>query len=126
MATISAYTSDALKRRNEEIMREEGRKQAQVGSTALELYARLPAAARRAYLELAAAEDRQENNLLARVIAEVTRSLLNAKWELADAQLHPGRLRGRGLARRPNGRSPLSRPPDPAPGGARGAGRALS
>ena len=76
-------------------MREEGRKQAQVGSTALELYARLPAAARRAYLELAAAEDQQENNLLARVIAEVTRSLLNAKWELADARLAM-RVRERG------------------------------
>lgn len=95
MATISAYTSDALKRRIEEIMREEGRKQAQVGSTALELYARLPAAARRACLELAAAEGQRDTDLLVRVIAEVTRSLLHAKWELADARLAK-RVRERG------------------------------
>jgi hypothetical protein len=66
MPTISAYTSDDLKQRIDRIIREEGRKQAQVGSTALELYARLPAAARRAFLELSAAEAEQPTGVLER------------------------------------------------------------
>ena len=87
MPTISAYTSDELKRKIDRITREEGRKQAQVGSTALELYALLPAAARRAYLEVSAAEAELHTGVLERAIAEVSRALLNAKWEITSARL---------------------------------------
>lgn len=85
--TISAYTSDELKNRIDRITREEGRKQAQVGSTALEFYAQLPPAARRAYLELSAAEAEQPTGILDRAMADVSRALLNAKWELADRRV---------------------------------------
>ncbi|HEV2148536.1 MAG TPA: hypothetical protein VGR37_14125 [Longimicrobiaceae bacterium] len=87
MPTISAYTSDELKRKIDRITREEGRKQAQVGSTALELYALLPAAARRAYLEVSAAEEELHTGVLERVVAEVSRALLNAKWEITSTRL---------------------------------------
>lgn len=87
MPTISAYTSDELKSKIDRITREEGRKQAQVGSTALELYAQLPPSARRAYLELSAAEAEQPTGVLDRAMAEVSRALLNAKWDLADARI---------------------------------------
>lgn len=95
MPTISAYTSDELKERIDRITREEGRKQAQVGSTALELYAQLPPAARRAYLEVSAAEEELHSGILDRAIAEVSRALLNAKWEVVDARiLREARERG--------------------------------
>lgn len=84
MPTISAYTSDDLKRRIDRIIREEGRKQAQVGSTALELYARLPGAARRALLELLAAESEGPTGAMDRAVSEVSRALLNAKWEITS------------------------------------------
>ena len=87
MPTISAYTSPELKRKLDRVMREEGRKQAQVGSTALELYAQLPPAARRAYLELSASDDEAHTAALERAIVAVSRALLNAKWELIDARL---------------------------------------
>ena len=87
MPTISAYTSDDLKRRIDQITREEGRKPAQVGSTALELYAQLPASARRAFLEIIAAEEESHPGILNRVIAQVSRALLNARWEITDAQV---------------------------------------
>src|SRR3954447_4634635 len=87
MPTISAYTSSELKEKIDRVMREEGRKQAQVSSTALELYAMLPAAARRAYLELSAADDEAHAAALERAISEVSRALLNAKWELTDARI---------------------------------------
>jgi hypothetical protein len=87
MPTISAYTSSELKEKIDRVMREEGRNQAQVGSTALELYAMLPAAARRAYLELSAADDEAHSVTLGRAISEVSRALLNAKWELTDARI---------------------------------------
>jgi hypothetical protein len=95
MPTISAYTSDELKRKIDQITREEGRKQAQVGNTALELYAALPPAARRAFLEVCAVEEELPTGALDRVIAEVSRALLNAKWEVTSARI--GReLRERG------------------------------
>jgi hypothetical protein len=87
MPTISAYTSAELKEKIDRVMREEGRKQAQVSSTALELYAMLPAAARRAYLELSAVDDEAHAAALERAILEVSRALLNAKWELTDARI---------------------------------------
>ena len=87
MPTISAYTSDALKEKIDRVMREEGRKQAQVGSTALELYATLPAAARRAYLELSAVDDEAHTAALEQAIHEVTRALLNARWDLLDSRI---------------------------------------
>ena len=87
MPTISAYTSDDLKRRIDRIIREEGRKQAQVGSTALELYARLPAAARRAFLEVFAAESEQPTGVMERALSEVSRALLNAKWEITTERI---------------------------------------
>ena len=94
MATISAYTSDELKRRIDRITREEGRKQAQVGNTALELYASLPAAARRAYLELAAAEEESPTGAVDQVVAAMARALLNAKWDLVSHRMAE-ELRGR-------------------------------
>jgi len=87
MPTISAYTSTELKEKIDRVMREEGRNQAQVGSTALELYAMLPAAARRAYLELSAMDDEAHTVVRERAISEVSRALLNAKWELTDARI---------------------------------------
>lgn len=87
MPTISAYTSDDLKRRIDQITREEGRKPAQVGSTALELYAHLPASARRAFLEISAAEEESHSGILDRAIAQVSRALLNARWEITDARV---------------------------------------
>lgn len=87
MPTISAYTSPELKKKIDRVMREEGRKQAQVGSTALELYAQLPSAARRAYLELSASDDEAHIAALERAIVEVSRALLNAKWDLASIRL---------------------------------------
>jgi hypothetical protein len=87
MPTISAYTSDELKRRIDQITREEGRKPAQVGNTALELYAQLPASARRAFLEISAAEEESHSGILDRAIAQVSRALLNARWEITDAQV---------------------------------------
>ena len=87
MPTISAYTSPELKEKIDRVMREEGRKQAQVSSTALELYAMLPAAARRAYIELSAVDDEAHTAALERAILEVSRALLNAKWELTDARI---------------------------------------
>ncbi len=87
MPTISAYTSDELKRKIDQITREEGRKQAQVGNTALELYAALPPAARRAFLEVCAVEEELPTGALDRVIAEVSRALLNAKWEVTSARI---------------------------------------
>lgn len=87
MPTISAYTSERLRRRIERIIREEGRKQAQVGSTALELYAALPAAARRAFLELVAAEEELHLGILERAIEDMSRALLNAKWELTTRRI---------------------------------------
>ncbi|MFL5384374.1 MAG: hypothetical protein ACJ8GN_17775 [Longimicrobiaceae bacterium] len=87
MPTISAYTSAELKEKIDHVMREEGRKQAQVSSTALELYAMLPAAARRAYLELSAVDDEAHTAALERAILEVSRALLSAKWELTDARI---------------------------------------
>jgi len=87
MPTISAYTSAELKEKIDRVMREEGRNQAQVGSTALELYAMLPAAARRAYLELSAMDDDAHTAVRERAISEVSRALLNAKWELTDARI---------------------------------------
>jgi hypothetical protein len=77
MPTISAYTSDELKRKIDQITREEGRKTAQVGSTALELYAQLPASARRAFLEISAAAEESDSGILGRAIAQVSRALLN-------------------------------------------------
>lgn len=87
MPTISAYTSDELKQRIDRITRDEGRKQAQVGNTALELYAALPPAARRAFLEVSAAEEELQTGALDRAIAEVSRALLNAKWEVTSARV---------------------------------------
>jgi hypothetical protein len=87
MPTISAYTTEKLRRRIERIVREEGRKQAQVGSTALELYAALPAAARRAFLELLAAEEELHPGILERAIEDMSRALLNAKWELTTRRI---------------------------------------
>jgi len=87
MPTISAYTSSELKEKIDRVMREEGRKQAQVSSTALELYAQLPAAARRAFLELSASDDEVHTAALDRAITEVSRALLNAKWDLTDARI---------------------------------------
>ena len=87
MPTISAYTSSELKAKIDRVMREEGRKQAQVSSTALELYAQLPPAARRAYLELSASDDEVHTAALERAITEVSRALLNAKWALTDARI---------------------------------------
>src|SRR5688500_18914859 len=87
MPTISAYTSSELKEKIDRVMREEGRKQAQVSSTALELYALLPTAARRAYLELSASDDEVHTAALEGAIIEVSRALLNAKWALTDARL---------------------------------------
>lgn len=87
MPTISAYTSDDLKRRIDQITREEGRKPAQVGSTALELYAQLPASARRAFMEISAAEEESHPGILDRAIAQVSRALLNARWEITDARV---------------------------------------
>lgn len=95
MPTISAYTSPELKRKIDRVMREEGRKQAQVGSTALELYALLPPAARRAYLELSASDDEAHTAALERAIVEVSRALLNAKWDLTSVRLRAeARARG--------------------------------
>ncbi|HKP76638.1 MAG TPA: hypothetical protein VJT67_14005 [Longimicrobiaceae bacterium] len=96
MPTISAYTSDELKEKIDRVMREEGRKQAQVGSTALELYATLPAAARRAYIELSAVDDDVHAAALERAITEVSRALLNAKWDLLDTRVAE-EVRARGL-----------------------------
>ena len=87
MPTISAYTTEALKQKIDRVTREEGRKQAQVSSTALELYATLPAAARRAYLELSAVDDDVHAAALERAISEVSRALLNAKWDLLDTRI---------------------------------------
>lgn len=87
MPTISAYTTEKLRRRIERIIREEGRKQAQVGSTALELYAALPAAARRAFLELVAAEEELHVGILERAVEDMSRALLNAKWELTTLRI---------------------------------------
>jgi hypothetical protein len=87
MPTISAYTSSELKEKIDRVMREEGRKQAQVSNTALELYALLPPAARRAYLELSASDDEVHTAALDRAITEVSRALLNAKWALTDARI---------------------------------------
>jgi len=87
MPTISAYTSDELKKKIDRIMREEGRRQGQIGSTALELYAHLPAAARHAFLEVVAAEEELGAGILERAMAEVSRALLSAKWEISDARL---------------------------------------
>lgn len=87
MPTISAYTSDELKRKIDRITRDEGRKQAQVGNTALELYAALPPAARRAFLEICAAEEELRTGALDRAIADVSRALLNAKWEITSARM---------------------------------------
>lgn len=95
MATISAYTSDELKRRIDRITREEGRRQAQVGNTALELYAALPSAARRAYLELVAAEEEHPTGAFDRVIAQMSRALLGAKWDLVSGRIARG-VRERG------------------------------
>ena len=87
MPTISAYTSDELKRKIDRVIKEEGRNQAQVGCTALELYASLPAAARRAFVELLAAEEELANGVLDRVIAEIARAILSAKWELLSLRM---------------------------------------
>ncbi|HET6232458.1 MAG TPA: hypothetical protein VFE05_20450 [Longimicrobiaceae bacterium] len=87
MPTISAYTSELLKRRIDQITREEGRKQAQVGSTALELYAQLPASARRAFLEISAAEEESHSGILDRAIAQMSRALLNVRWEITDERM---------------------------------------
>src|SRR6185436_2424688 len=87
MPTISAYTSSELKEKIDRVMREEGRKQAQVSSTALELYALLPPSARRAYLELSASDDAVHTAALERAVTEVSRALLNAKWALTDARI---------------------------------------
>jgi hypothetical protein len=93
--TISAYTSDELKRKIDRIVREEGRNQAQVASTALELYAALPPAARRAFLEFQAAEQETHGGILERALADVARVLLSRKWELLDARVaEEGRRRG--------------------------------
>lgn len=86
MSAIDACTSDALQRRIAQIAREEGRDPAQVGSTALELYARLPASARRAFLEIRAADAESHPGILDRAIARVSRALLNARWEITDAR----------------------------------------
>lgn len=77
MATISAYAPDELKREVEvdRIVREEGRSQAQIATTALELYAALSPAARRALLQLRAADR------LGRVLPELGRVLLSARWD---------------------------------------------
>lgn len=87
MPTISAYTSDELKKKIDRIVREEGRNQAQVGSTALALYAALPAAARRAFLELAAADAETDPGLAERVMSDVARVLLDWKWRLLDERV---------------------------------------
>jgi hypothetical protein len=87
MPTVSAYTTGDLKRRIDRIIREEGRKQAQVGSTALELYARLPGAARRALLELLAAEAEGPTGAMDRAVGEGSRALLNAKWEITSQRI---------------------------------------
>ncbi len=80
MATISAYASDD-KREVDRIAREEGRSQAQVATTALELYAALSPAARRNFLHLKAA------GLLDRVLPELGRVLLSARWELLSEEI---------------------------------------
>lgn len=81
MATISAYAPDELKREVDRIVREEGRSQAQVATTALELYAALSPAARRALLQLRAADR------LGRVLPELGRVLLSARWDLLSERI---------------------------------------
>lgn len=81
MATISAYAPDDLKREVDRISREEGRSQAQVATTALELYAALSPAARRAFLQFRAA------GLLDQVLPELGRVLLSARWDLLSEQI---------------------------------------
>lgn len=82
MATISAYAPDELKREVDRIVREEGRSQAQVATTALELYAALSPAARRALLQLRAADR------LGRVLPELGRVLLSARWDLLSERIN--------------------------------------
>lgn len=82
MPTISAYTSNALKREIDRIVREEGRNQAQVGQSALALYASLPSSARRALIELTAIEEQTGEPMIENVAREFALALLRAKWEM--------------------------------------------
>lgn len=81
MPTISAYAPDELKREIDRVAREEGRSQAQVATTALELYAALSPAARGALLQLRAA------GLLEGVVAEMGRALLSARWDVLSGTI---------------------------------------
>ncbi|CAN5572364.1 hypothetical protein BH24GEM3_BH24GEM3_25980 [soil metagenome] len=81
MATISAYAGDDLKREVDRIAREEGRSQAQVATSALELYTSLSAAARQTFLQLRAA------GRVEAVLTELGRVLLSARWELLSEQV---------------------------------------
>jgi hypothetical protein len=86
MPTVSAYTSEELKAQVDRVSREEGRRAGQVGNTALELYVSLPSAARRALLELSASAEAGPE-AWQQAITDMSRALLNARWELATRRV---------------------------------------
>ena len=88
MATVSAYTTPEVRDEVERIAGEEQRTQGQVAAAALELYTRLPAAARNALRQLSGAADREgAGEVVAAVMREITRAIVGAKWELATRRL---------------------------------------
>ena len=59
-----------------------------MAAAALELYTRLPAAARNALRQLSgAAESEGTGEVVAAVMREITRAIVGAKWELATRRL---------------------------------------
>lgn len=84
MATVSAYTSKELSEQITGISREEGRKVGQVAASALALYAALPSAARRSFVEMSAQGNADH---VQRALLEMARALTNARWDLLTERM---------------------------------------
>lgn len=87
MANISIEVSDELKELVDQVAREEGREQFQVGSSALELYASLPNSARVALLEIAASEIEAPTGAMELVAQGICRVLLGVKRGILNRQV---------------------------------------
>ena len=88
MATVSVDLTPELRDEVERIAREEQRTQGEVVAAALDLYTRLPAAARNALRQLSsAAAAEAANDAGTALVWEITRAIVSARWELATRRL---------------------------------------
>lgn len=82
--TISAYTDSDTADAVAYLAKIEHRTPAQIASMALKFFVSLPAPARNAWCQLDALGDRDERE---RAISEITRTLLNVQYDIAQKQI---------------------------------------